>query len=89
MTLKQSILNYLQDKDWMSKGDILLRTWTIKDKQVMADTVSRTLRRMEEEKLIAVKYLPPKKTVYKVLPQEYRAIYIPVSERQNVNKLFK
>ena len=88
MTLKLSILSYLKDKDWIAKGQILLRPWTLNDKQVMADTVSRTLRRLEEESLVAVRY-EGKKTVYKFLPPDYRKMYVPVSQRRDVNKMFK
>lgn len=91
--MKESLINQLvkhlfdHKDEWHAKGNLLLREWRDKrGTRYMADTVSRKLREAEENSLIAVKY-DGRTTLYKWLPHERRASYIPTSERTD-DRLF-
>lgn len=91
MALAKSIKEYLAKTTsekgvWKHKGDIEKVAWFHKDGTTpyLVDTVDRTLRDMESEKQIAQKPdVNSKSILYKYLPEQLRAIYIPYSERPN------
>lgn len=75
--------------EWHSKGmltaDMVWKRDGGKDygKRYLPDTVSRALRSLEESSRIAVKSDGSKSVLYKWLPPERRAGYIPISQRPN------
>lgn len=69
--------------DWIQKNDICRIEFPTPKKGLYgADLVSRTLRRLEEESVIAVKYVGGA-ACYKYVPEPMRFMYIPTSQRTN------
>lgn len=83
--LPAQLAKYLSDKKWVPKGDITALEWRHTSgrsigSRYLPDTVGRTLRHLEEAKIIAVK--PCGISVqYRYLPEEWRKDYMPVSCR--------
>lgn len=90
--LKEDLIRYLANHPfWHTKAEILRREWKYPDgREYMKPTADRKLREAEEESRIAVKPDPNSTSViYKFLPVEKRKSYIPFSQRNDVNILFK
>lgn len=95
--MKESLLNYIEEhlklqNAWISKGRITNRTWYRKNgKNYLSGVVDRKLREGENERRWAVKYLDSRNTVYRWLPPDRRASYVPTSERLKgeEDKLFR
>lgn len=88
-SLKERVIKWLAIRsDWIPKGEILSLDWKYEDgRTYMSDTVSRKLRESEEEGRIAVKTDPASNSVlYKFLPVDRRANYIPYSSRPDDRK---
>jgi hypothetical protein len=77
----------MREEKWVSKGTITRISWK-DDRYIiyLPETVGRALRTAETKKRIAVKY-EKKNTLYKWLPHDKRAKYIPTSERKD-DRLF-
>lgn len=83
-SLKEDLVRYLANNPtWHAKGELLLINWKYPDgRSYMAPTADRKLREVEEEGRIAVKPAPNSNSVlYRFLPVERRATYIPFSSR--------
>ncbi len=83
MTLQQQLNKFLREHGtWISKGHITGKKW--QNEKTFAcylpETVGRTLRDLESNKKIAVKYVG-KNTMYHTLPESKRDDYIPTAER--------
>jgi len=100
MSLHDNIREYIarntsdQQGKWMHKGDIEKVQFFHKDGRTpyLVDTVARTLRILESEKLIAQKPDNNGKSIlYKFLPEQLKDKYIPYSERPNhlKDKIFR
>ena len=84
MNLLYLLERYLKDQfpDWVPKGNITAMTWESKNGTTfLPETVGRTLRTLEADSKIAVKYIG-KNTLYKHIPNEMRRRYIPSSQRE-------
>lgn len=92
-TLADQLVRFLKEPhEWVHKGALLRMEWrNAKNGTLyMSETVGRTLRSLEESKIIAVKDDDNgKSVVYKWLPPERRATYIPFSERNGSKQLFR
>jgi hypothetical protein len=87
--LIDKLVHYLfENKErWVGKHELLGKDWKYDDgRKYLASTADRKLREAEENKRIAVKYVD-KNTLYKWLPHERRASYIPTSIRKD-DRLF-
>ena len=83
VSLEDKLVKWLSTEfpNWVSKGHITRVDWyDERGTRYLPETVGRALRLAEERKRIAVKY-EGKNTLYKWLPHEKRARYIPTSER--------
>ena len=78
----------MRQETWTAKGSITRISWK-DDRYIiyLPETVGRALRGAEEKKRIAVKY-EGKNTLYKWLPHDRRAKYIPTSSRKDKDVLF-
>lgn len=88
-SLEDKLVHWLMRQEtWIAKGSITRISWK-DDRYIiyLPETVGRALRGAEEKKRIAVKY-EGKNTLYKWLPHDKRAAYIPTSSRTDKNKLF-
>ena len=88
-SLEDKLVHWLmREKTWVSKGSITRIQWK-DDRYIiyLPETVGRALRTAEEKKRIAVKY-EGKNTLYKWLPHDRRAKYIPTSSRTDKDVLF-
>lgn len=84
MTSLPDILeHYLKSKgEWIPKGELLMcEFYSDKGTRYMSDSISRKLRLLEESSRIAVKSDGRKSVLYKWLPHDKRARYIPTSRR--------
>jgi len=87
-SLEDKLVHWLmRQENWIAKGEITRIVWK-DDRYIpyLPETVGRALRTAETKKRIAVKY-QGKNTLYKWLPHERRANYIPTSERKD-DRLF-
>ena len=86
-TLADTILKYIADhpKEWHHSAQLERMTFQYhrRDKLVNAKpgTIGRTLRLLEEKRLIAVTY-PNGTAQYRYIPKDWRAKYIPISQRK-------
>lgn len=78
------LTHYLrQSGEWKAKNSLTQMVWKYEDgsgRVYGADLVSRKLRNIEEDGVIAVKHVRGH-SHYKYVPDYLRALYIPVSER--------
>ena len=91
MTLSDQLIEYLRvNHEWHHKGTLLRMEWRNKNGTLyMSETVGRTLRTLESERRVAVKDDDNgKSVVYKWLPPERRASYVPWSDRSDKRVLF-
>jgi hypothetical protein len=82
VSLEDKLVRWLMEQtNWVAKGHITRTPWRdVRGVEYLPETVGRALRSAEEGKRIAVKY-EGKNTMYKWLPYDKRATYIPTSER--------
>lgn len=82
MTAADQLRAYLKaNKGWVAKNALCrLELKTKKGGLYGADLISRTLRAMEEERMVAVKYID-KHSHYRYIPDFVRHLYIPTSLR--------
>lgn len=89
--LKDVLTQYLRDNvGWLAKGAITDVHFFHKDgkKRYLPETVGRTLRELEVEKIIAVKD-DGNSVQYRYMPESVRVDYIPWSEREDKSILFR
>lgn len=90
-TVRANIKAYLRQRanDWVASGELQRVEFKGRDGwAVTPQVVGRTLRSMEENSLVAVKYLGPKHHAhYKYLPDFLQKHYVPVMQR-NTDELF-
>lgn len=89
-SLPMQLKSILRSKgDWLSKNEICrFELRTSKEGLYGADLISRTLRSMEEESIIAVKHINGYSN-YKYLPDYIQSLYIPTSRRAKDDEMFK
>lgn len=76
-------------EDWVSKNELCrLELRTSRGGLYGADLISRTLRSMEEDSVIAVKHINGYSN-YKYLPDYIQSLYIPTSRRAKDDEMFK
>lgn len=86
--LKNQLRKHLQDaNDWVRKNKLTDDIKWVNQKDFTtysAPTVDRALRRLEEEKVIAVKYDGKGHCVYRYIPPHLRSDYITTAERKEL-----
>lgn len=88
MNLREQLQAYMRQRPyWIASGVLqgLVLTNPKDGTFFTPQTIGRTMRSMEERKLLAVKYVGNKNAAtYKHVPEYLRRYYIPVSQREGV-----